>query len=477
MLRYVLLVFGCASLLAGCAATSDSPTNTPKNVIFFLGDGMGMTTMTAARIYKTGEDGSLTMDTLPETGFVKTYSNDAQVTDSAPSMSAYMTGVKMNNDVISMSADTKAFTTAGAIVTNYVSSAGESTCPANNGTPVPTLLELAKAAGFGTGVVTTARLTHATPAATYAHICHRDGEYDIARQAVPGGAGYNAKLGDGVDVLLGGISTYWKPLNAVVAGKGRIDGRDLTAELKAKGYTYVTNKTEFDAAVPTGAGYKLLGLFDQALAQGHMSYELDRDPTKEPSIAEMTARAIDVLSKNKKGYFLMVEGGRIDHALHSTNAKRALADTVAFDDAVKMAMSKADLANTLIVVTADHDHTLVMNGYAQRTGPTTASSAGVLGLVKDWVTGIATLDISGIGYSILGFGNGESRPDTRTALTDAQTADLNYHQEAVIKTSVGGETHGGTDVFIGAAGRGAEAFAGVMENTYVFGLVRQALGL
>jgi alkaline phosphatase len=473
-----LALFGgavfCAAL-AGCADTP--PTATPKNVIFFLGDGMGMTTMTAARIYKAGEDGSLTMDTLPETGFVKTYSNDSQVTDSAPSMSAYMTGVKMNNDVISMSTDTKAFASSGGVVTNYVTSAAETTCPANNGSPVPTLLELAKAAGFGTGVVTTARLTHATPAATYAHICHRDGEYDIARQAVPSGAGFNARLGDGVDVLLGGISTYWKPLNAVVPNKGRIDGRDLTAEMKAKGYAYVTNKTEFNAAVPTAVGYKLLGLFDQALAQGHMSYELDRDPAKEPSIAEMTAKAIDVLSKNSKGYFLMVEGGRIDHALHSTNAKRALADTVAFDDAIKVAMSKVDLTNTLIVVTADHDHTLVMNGYAQRTGPTTSSSAGVLGLVKDWVTGLATLDVSGFGYSILGFGNGESRPDTRTALTDAQTSDLEYHQEAVIKTSVGGETHGGTDVFIGAVGMGAEVFSGVMENTSVFGLVRQAVGL
>jgi alkaline phosphatase len=142
-----------------------------------------------------------------------------------------------------------------------------------------------------------------------------------------------------------------------------------------------------------------------------------------------------------------------------------------------VAISKVDLANTLIVVTADHDHTLVMNGYAQRTGPTTASNAGVLGLVKDWVTGLATLDVSGFAYSILGFGNGESRPDTRTALTDAQTADLEYHQEAVIKMSAGGETHGGTDVFIGAIGQGAEAFSGVMENTAVFGLLRQAFGL
>ena len=91
-----------AVLLAACG--SDSSNDTPKNVIFFLGDGMGMTTQTAARIYKVGEDGELTMDTLPETAFVRTYSNNAQVTDSAPSMAAYMTGVKMNNEVISIGA-------------------------------------------------------------------------------------------------------------------------------------------------------------------------------------------------------------------------------------------------------------------------------------------------------------------------------------------------------------------------------------
>ena len=465
-----------AVIAASCASTSDS--STPRNVIFFLGDGMGITTMTAARIYKVGEDGSLTMDTLPESGFVKTYSNDAQVTDSAPSMSAYMTGVKMNNDVISMSNDTRAFSITNGVVTPYVTSSGQSTCPASgNGTPVSTLLELAKANGLGTGVVSTARLTHATPAATYAHICHRDGEYEIARQAVPGGAGFNPALGDGVDVMLGGISYYWKPFpSAVAPTRGRTDGRDLVAEMKTKGYIFVANKNEFDAA-PTVAGSKLLGLFDQAVGQGHMSYELDRDPAEEPSIAEMTAKAIELLSKNKRGYFLMVEGGRIDHALHSTNAKRALADTVAFDDAIRTAIGKVDLANTLIVVTADHDHTMVMNGYAQRTGPTTAASPGVLGLVKDVISGNFVPDIAGFGYGILGFGNGENRPATRTALTDLQTGALDYHQEAVIQMPAGGETHGGADVFIGAIGMGAENISGVIENTAVYSLIRQAVGL
>lgn len=452
--------------LAGCGGSGGAAA--PKNVIFFLGDGMGMTTMTAARIYKVGEEGELTLDTLPETAFVRTYSNNAQVTDSAPSMAAYMTGVKMNNEVISMTPETAAFDAAG---NDYLKN-GESTCPSTNGKPVATLLELAKAAGWGTGAVTTTRVTHATPAATYAHVCHRDAENTIAAQAVPGGAGFNSALGDGLDVLMGGGRQFFLP---TTAGGKRNDGRDLTAELAAKGYTYVKNKSEFDAA---SSAKRLVGLF----TSGHMSYDLDRDPALEPSLAEMTGRAIDVLSQNPKGFFLMVEGGRIDHALHETTARKALQDTVAFDDAIKAAIAKMkakdpDLKNTLIVVTADHDHTMVLNGYAARTGPTTATSPGVLGLLRNFVTNALNVDIGGNPFTIIGFGNGESRPAARGALTDVQVFDKAYHQEAAIPMGPGSETHGGTDVFLGAIGQGADAFTGIMTNTEVFGLVRKAVGL
>jgi alkaline phosphatase len=457
-----------AAALAGCGSTATS--SAPKNVIFFLGDGMGMTTQTAARIYKVGEDGELTMDTLPETAFVKTYSNNAQVTDSAPSMAAYMTGVKMNNEVISMTPETSAFD----VVTgkDYLNGT-DSTCPASgNGKAVTTLLEIAKAAGMGTGAVTTTRVTHATPATTYAHVCHRDGENTIAAQAVPGGPEFNAALGDGLDVLMGGGRQFFLP---TTAGGKRTDGRDLTAEFKAKGYNYVKNKTEFDAAATTG---KLVGLFTSS----HMSYDIDRDPTLEPSLAEMTVKAIDILSKNQKGFFLMVEGGRIDHALHETTAQKALQDTVAFDEAIKAAIDKMkvndpDLKNTLIVVTADHDHTLVLNGYAARTGKTTSSNPGVLGLLKNFVNNAFSLDSDGNPFTIIGFGNGENRPATRTALTDAQVADKTYHQEAVVPMAAGSETHGGTDVFLGAIGLGAENFTGIITNTDVFGLIRKSVGL
>jgi alkaline phosphatase len=275
-------------------------------------------------------------------------------------------------------------------------------------------------------------------------------------------------------VLLGGGRQFFLPTSA---GGKRTDGRDLTAEFVTKGYTYVANKTQFDAAAASSTK-KLVGLFTSS----HMSYDIDRDSSVEPSLAEMTGKAIDILSKNEKGFFLMVEGGRIDHALHETTARKALQDTVAFDDAIKTAIDKmklkdADLKNTLIVVTADHDHTLVLNGYAARTGKTTDANPGVLGLLKNYVTGALGADVDGNPFTIIGFGNGENRPATRTALTDAQVAAKTYHQEAAIPMGVGSETHGGTDVFLGAIGRGADKFTGVITNTEVFNLIRQSVGL
>ena len=464
------LVGASVLMLSACGGSDNRvpPSGSPtKNVLFFLGDGMGITTMTAARIYSVGEDGDLTMDTLPETAFVHTFSNDAQVTDSAPSMAAYMTGVKMNNEVISMTAETKATDAAGKPYhTNF-----DSTCPTTNGKSVPTLLEQMKAAGYGTGVVSTTRITHATPAATYSHVCHRDAENTIAAALVPGGAGYNSALTDGVDVIFGGGTSYF---TAKADGGKRNDSRNLLTEFKTQKYSVAANKADFDK-LPVD-GRKIVGLF----TKDHMAYDLDRDASKEPSLAEMTGKAIDALSAKKKGFFLMVEGGRIDHALHATNARRALQDTVAFDNAIKTALEKMQkvdpgLKNTLVVVTADHDHTLNLNGYARRTGKTEAGKPGVLGLVKNYVDGKASSDVDGNPYTIIGFGNGPSRLATRGAISDSALESKDYLQEAVVPLA--SETHGGADVFLGAQGMGADSFSGVIENTDVFKLIKKSLSL
>src|SRR5882762_2013472 len=178
------------SVVNPTCATGITTGGKAKNVVFFLGDGMGIPVLTGARIYSVGEEGSLTIDTLPETGFVRTYSHDFMVTDSAPSMSAYMTGVKANNNVLSMSPETIADPTKCLGTSGYKADSGVTT----NGTTATTFLEIAKKAGKATGVVTTTRLTDATPAATYSHICYRNLENDIASQLVPGGSGYNPAL-------------------------------------------------------------------------------------------------------------------------------------------------------------------------------------------------------------------------------------------------------------------------------------------
>lgn len=469
------------SLVAYAAAISSTAfaAGEATNVIFFLGDGMGPTTVTASRIYKHGEAGKLAMESLTRTARIKTYSNDAQTTDSAPSMAAYMTGVKMNNEVISMSADTKAFSGTTPYATG-----SDSTCPASgNGTAATSLLELSKAAGKAVGAVTTTRVTHATPAATYSHICHRDGENDIAAQFVPSSGKFNAALGTGVDVLLGGGWRHFVP--STTTGSRRTDALDLVSLLQTPAggaYTYVNTGTAFRAIDPAATN-KLVGLFNK----DHLNYELDRARTgstiDEPSLADMTEKAIKILQKNNKGYFLMVEGGRIDHALHGTNAKRALEDTIAFDAAIQRALSLVDLKNTLIVVTADHDHTMAFNGYAHKGNPILGK---VTDIVKTSVNGgnpVLATAADGLPYTTLVFGNGSmatARPTARTDLTNVDTTGDDYIQEAGVQmsgTAPGGETHGGGDVMLMSGGAGSSGFKGTMVNTKVFTLIKSALGL
>ena len=459
-----------AATLALAFANIANAAGEAKNIIFFLGDGMGPTTVTASRIYKYGEDGSLNMDKLERTARIKTYSNDAQTTDSAPSMAAYMTGVKMNNEVISMSPET----IATAPTKDANGNLGINNCAATgNGVGVATILELAKAKGKAIGSITTTELTHATPAATFSHICNRNAQYAIATQLVPAGVGYNAALGDGVDVLMGGGRNHFTPFDATTNKAGRADARNLLTEMAAKGYTVAATKAEMSAA---SNDKKFIGLYS---SKSHLEYELDRTATPplnegatQPSLAEMTAKAMDILSKNANGYFLMVEGGRIDHALHGTNAKRALTDTIAFDDAIKAALDKAKLtdptlANTLIVVTADHDHTLAFNGYGKRGNP-------ILDINRNYKDGTATKDADGNTYTTLVFGNGPNRPALRTTLDSAAVLADNYQQETGVRLS--SETHGGGDVKLFATGAGAKIYKGTLDNTKVFALLKSSFG-
>ena len=462
LLSTLLLAACCGAATAQTATTMRlAPKPQAKNIIFFLGDGMGPTTITAARIYKAGEDGLLDFERLDRTARIKTYSADAQVTDSAPSMGAYMTGVKINNDVISMK-DAKPVAPGKDGNGNL----SIDRCGAANGSAPMTILELAKAAGKSVGAVTTTELTHATPASTFSHVCDRDMAYTIAQQVVPGGAGFNPRLKDGVDVLMGGGRNHFTPFEAKRNPKGRGDGRDLVAELEGQGYFIASTRADMASSRP---GKKFLGLYS---AESHLDYASKRRP-EQPTLAEMTAKSIELLSGNPKGFFLMVEGGKIDHALHDTNARNALIETVAFDEAIQTALERMraidpGLDNTLIVVTADHDHTMVLNGYPKRGNP-------VLGIVRGYANGEPTRDADGKTFTTLVFGNGPNRADVRADIDGAQAQAADYHQETGVKWS--SESHGGGDVKLYAAGAGSAPFRGTMENTQVFTLMKAAAGL
>ena len=215
-----------------------------------------------------------------------------------------------------------------------------------------------------------------------------------------------------------------------------------------------------------------------------MEFEHDRpkDAGKEPSLAEMTDKAIDVLQKNKNGFFLMVEAGRIDHGHHAGNAYRAFSDTVALSDAVKKALEKVDLDDTLVIVTADHSHTMTLAGYPARGNP-------ILGKVIG--TGSTSFELAEDGkpYTTVSYANGkgyhvatpgETVYGTPTAagrvadMTDVDTTDPDFHQEALVPLSA--ETHASEDVQIFAGGPNAHLFHGVQEQSYIFYVMRDAFG-
>jgi len=450
---------------------ADKPNNRKaRNVIIFIGDGMGVSTLTAGRIFEgqqlglDGESYVAEMDRLPHTALVKTYSHDAQVADSAPTATAIVAGIKTKNGVIGVGPE-----------------AIENDCAATAPFKVPSLFGMAEDKGLATGIVSTATITHATPAAAYAHVAQRDWEVDANMPAAAKSAGCTDIArqmiewphGNGLEVMLGGGRQHFIP--ATVAdpeypnSKGkRADGKDLPATWKATNPNgdYVWDSDSFNA-VDVKKSTKLLGLFEPS----HMQFEADRTAAgnKEPSLAEMTTKAIQMLSKNRKGYVLMVEAGRIDHAHHGGNARRALQDTVALNQALKAAMASVDLRDTLIVVTSDHSHVFTIAGYPQRGNP-------ILGVVSDPV-GTPTLDKSGKAFTTLGYANGPGavnaaeRPDPAKEDTGA----LNYRQQALVPLS--SETHGGDDVVARAAGPKAHLFKGTIEQNTIFQIMRAALGL
>ncbi|NLN75072.1 MAG: alkaline phosphatase [Armatimonadetes bacterium] len=296
-LRRIALIALTLALLATASFAA------PKNVILLIGDGMGVGPVAAGRIGSVGPNGRLTVDTMPFTGFALTHSANRLVTDSAAAGTALATGVKTNNGTISMDPD---------------------------GKRLKTILELARDLGKSTGLISTSYITDATPAVFASHVSSRGKTEDIAAQM----------LASRVDVILGGGKRFFTPKSK---GGVREDERNLMDEATKRGYS------AFDSAdaLTNCKSDKFIGLFADHVMTS------DRP---EPTIAEMTDKTVSTLSKNAKGFFIMSEGGKIDHLAHGNNKDGVIKEMTMFDDAVKVALdfAKKD-GQTLVVVTADHD--------------------------------------------------------------------------------------------------------------------------
>ncbi|MFV0476520.1 MAG: alkaline phosphatase [Parahaliea sp.] len=470
-----------------------------RNVILFVGDGMGISTVTAARIYagqkagQSGEEYSLSFGQFPFTGLSKTYNVDAQTPDSAGTMSAMVTGLKTDAGVFGVDEDVE-----------------RGNCSSVAGNEVLSFLDLAEIAGMATGIVSTARITHATPAATYAKSADRNWEdiSDMPREAVDGGCediasqliNFESNLEqrvsgidvDGIEVMMGGGRRHFLPNDAAAnspdamsAIEGdRTDGRNLITEWQSR---YPNGVYAYDshgfAAIDSDSVERVLGLFNES----HMQYAADRnnDIAGEPSLSEMTATAIDVLDKYEEGYFLMVEAGRIDHGHHAGNAFGALEDAVELSRAVAVAVDKTNVEDTLIIVTADHSHVMTIGGYPKRGNPilgkVVAVGASEPMLAADGMPYTTLSYANGLGYQNLG---GETDSDAvyghayhsgRVDLGSVDTQAPGFHQEALVP--MGSETHAGEDVGIYALGPGGHLVSGTNEQSIIFHVMEYATDL
>lgn len=452
-----------------------------RNVVLFLGDGMGISTITAARILAgqqagaSGEENTLSFEEFPITGLIKTYNVDSQTADSAGTMSAIVTGVKTDIGVF-------------GIDENVIND----NCTSGQGHELLSLLDIAELAGKATGVVSTARLTHATPAATYAQTANRDWEddsemsetamaegcIDIAQQFLGHRERLNRDFGEnasnGIEVALGGGSRHFLPTDQ---GGQRNDGRNLIEEWQ-EAYPegrYVSQASELESSTQA----PLLGMFSAS----HMDYALERarPDSTQPSLSAMTIKALDVLKANADGFLLVVEAGRIDHAHHAGNAANALQDTIELADAVAAVKQRVG-DDTLILVTADHSHVFTMAGYPRRGNP-------ILGKVVPSWSDEPTLDANGLPYTTLGYMNGRGQRDYgaelnadttyaeppnagRQDLSNVDTTAPGYHQEALVPLNA--ETHGGEDVAVFAIGPGAAAASGSNEQNLLFHVMLNA---
>ncbi|XP_028160306.1 membrane-bound alkaline phosphatase-like [Ostrinia furnacalis] len=432
--------------------------NVARNIVMFLGDGMSVPTIAAARILlgqrngQTGEEAQLSFETFPTTGFTKTYCLDGQIPDSACTATAYLCGAKTNLGNICLNGDVM-----------------RRDCEAstNPDTHIESIAAWALKDGRDAGIVTTARVTHASPAGAYANVANRMWENDasvvedggdpercpdIAHQLI------NMSPGNQFKVILGGGRREFLPVN-VTDEEGspglRHDNRDLIQEWEENkasqnaSYAYVWNREQLMNLSTSMPDY-LLGLFESS----HMQFHLEADNITEPTLAEMTEIAIKSLRRNEKGFFLFVESGRIDIGHHGNLVEYALDETIRMHDAVKVATELLLEEDTLIVVTADHAHVMSFSGYAFRGG----DILGVSGS-QDWHR---------MPYMTLSYANGPGARMQVKGVRRNLTEEENFRKKgwrSHADVPIPYERHGGDDVGVFARGPHHDMFSGVFEES------------
>jgi alkaline phosphatase len=314
MFKLNKVLVASSMLISATSFASDAP----KYVFYMIGDGMSTAQRQITEYYQQDQKNDanyhLVINSLPIAGIITTQSTSSLVTDSAAAGTALATGEKTDNGVIALTPD---------------------------GKKLNTLLEGAQRKGKATGLITTTRLTHATPATFVAKNKNRNAENEIADDYV----------NSGVDFLAGGGYRNF----TTGEGSKRKDGHNLVNDFKNNGYkTFIGEKsTQSFLSYKPKENEQVFALFSKS----HLPYAIDRVEGKTPSLSQMTQKGIELLSKDKDGFFLMVEGGRIDHAAHANDVAGVIGDTIAFDKAVQDALAfyKKHPKETLIVVVGDHE--------------------------------------------------------------------------------------------------------------------------
>jgi alkaline phosphatase len=466
----------------------ETPARKAKNVILFIGDGMAPAHRVAARLLSKGiaegkARGKLAIDDMPHMALVATAGSDSIITDSANSASAYATGHKSAVNAMGVYADRTA-------------------SPLDD-PKVETISSLVKRRhGMAVGIVTNTEIEDATPAAMVAHV-RRRAEYDrIVEQF------FAAKP----DVLMGGGRANFLPKSA--DGSKRRDDSDFVAQFRDAGYAVALTGPEMTAAAGNPATGKLLGLFtlgnmDGALDRKFLKGGTVRKYPEQPDLTDQVSAALNVLSKNEAGFFLMVESGMIDKYTHLLDMERAVYDTIMLDKAVKLARDWASARgdDTLILVVADHNHPV-----------------GLVGTIDDDMASTPNVAMrervrvyERAGFPNYGAPNAEGYPDRvdvsrRLAIFSASLPD--YYETfrpkldgpndptvvgsqpntyvaneryknvpgAVLRLGnlpalANADVHSGEDVILTAVGPGSERVRGSMDNTEVFRVMAEALGL